>query len=84
MQNPKNTETASTAPTMCVEVPAKPGTLLPLPAVLVVVIVLGLSVALTVRGMSVQTVMELLAAAGLLGVELVRRLVEVLGTRRAR
>ncbi|MFJ9461617.1 hypothetical protein ACIRST_41920 [Kitasatospora sp. NPDC101447] len=68
----------------CVEVQTTAGTQVPVSAAIVVVVVLLLTTALTARGMAVQTVVTTLATAGLLGIELVRRLVEALTARRTR
>lgn len=56
----------------------------PAPAVVLVVVVLLLTTALTTHGTTAQTALATLASAGLLGIELVRRLAEALTTRRAR
>ncbi|MFJ8628419.1 hypothetical protein ACIRD3_37045 [Kitasatospora sp. NPDC093550] len=81
MRNKNNTAVASAA---CVEVQTTAGTQVPVSAAIVVVVVLLLTTALTARGMAVQAVVTTLATAGLLGIELVRRLVEALTTRRTR
>ncbi|MER7764352.1 hypothetical protein [Streptomyces sp. NPDC097619] len=67
----------------CVEAPTKgTGPLVPVPATIIVVIVILLTAALTVYGMPVETVVTVLAVGGLIGIELIRRLVDTLSTRR--
>ena len=78
----KNWEIAP-ACAVCVENPAATGTEVPVVAAIIVVIVVLLSVALAMDGKSAQVVVTTLATGGLLGTELVRRLVETLAVRRA-
>ncbi|MET9467293.1 hypothetical protein ABZY44_21305 [Streptomyces sp. NPDC006544] len=67
----------------CVEAPTtSTGTLVPVPATIIVVIVILLTAALTVYGMPVDTVITVIAVGGLLAIELIRRLVDTLTTRR--
>ncbi|MFF4013329.1 hypothetical protein [Streptomyces sp. NPDC001717] len=67
----------------CVEAPTtSTGPLVPVPATIIVVIVILLTAALTFYGMPVDTVITILAVGGLLGIELIRRLVDTLTTRR--
>ncbi|MGW7328636.1 hypothetical protein ACWGIU_08555 [Streptomyces sp. NPDC054840] len=67
----------------CVEAPTtSTGTLVPVPATIIVVVVILLTAALTIYGMPVDTVITVLAVGGLLGIELIRRLVDTLTTRR--
>ncbi|MEE1783131.1 hypothetical protein PUR71_09410 [Streptomyces sp. SP17BM10] len=74
----------SVASAACVEGQTAAGTQVPVTAAVLVVVVLLLTTALTAQGMAAQTVVTTLATAGLLGVELVRRLVEAFSTRRTR
>jgi hypothetical protein len=79
MHNPP----ATTA--MCVEVRTTGTTRVPAaPAAVLVIVVLLLATALTTHGTPVRTAVTTLGSAGLLGIELVRRLAEALTTRRAR
>lgn len=67
----------------CVEAPTtSTGPLVPVPATIIVVIVILLTAALTVYGMPVNTVVTVLAVGGMLGIELIRRLVDTLTTLR--
>ncbi|MGW7459973.1 hypothetical protein [Streptomyces sp. NPDC054797] len=53
-----------------------------MPATITVVIVILLTAALTIYGMPVDTFITVLTVGGLLGIELIRRLVDTLTTRR--
>ncbi|MFE7634905.1 hypothetical protein DR950_01195 [Kitasatospora xanthocidica] len=68
----------------CVEVRTAPGIPVPVPATVLVVVVLLLTTALTTLGTPARTAVATLAGAGLLGIELVRRLAEALTVHRAR
>ncbi|MFF4381007.1 hypothetical protein [Kitasatospora sp. NPDC001547] len=68
----------------CVEIRTAPGTGVPVPATVLVVVVLLLTTALTASGTPARTAVATLAAAGLLGTELARRLAEALTAHRAR
>ncbi|MFE7570668.1 hypothetical protein ACFU76_27535 [Streptomyces sp. NPDC057539] len=78
----KKNQTAPQA-SACVEGPMRPGYPLPTMPTILVVIVLALFTALTVSGMPVETVAVTLGAGGLLGIELVRRLIQSLPRRRS-
>ena len=76
----KNWETAPVC-AECVEVPTKDGVSVPTWATVVVIIIVLLTVGLAVDGMSEQVVDTTLATGGLLGIELVRRLINSLTNR---
>ncbi|MEU3572551.1 hypothetical protein AB0E96_29615 [Kitasatospora sp. NPDC036755] len=66
------------------EIRTAPGVPGPVPATVLVVVVLLLTTALTGSGTPARTAVATLATGGLLGIELVRRLAEALTVRRAR
>ncbi|MFE9059126.1 hypothetical protein [Streptomyces mutabilis] len=68
----------------CVGAPKRPAYPLPTAPAAVVVIVLGLFTGLTATGMPVETTVTTVGLGGLLGIELVRRLVQALPVRRSR
>ncbi|MFF3547313.1 hypothetical protein [Streptomyces platensis] len=67
----------------CIEGPMRPSYPLPTMPTILVVVVLALFTGLTVYGMPVETVGLTLGAGGLLGIELVRRLIQSLPHRRS-
>ncbi|MEU3655697.1 hypothetical protein AB0E67_23370 [Streptomyces sp. NPDC032161] len=62
----------------CVGAPKRPAQSLPAAPVIVVVVVLGLFTGLTATGMPIETAATTVGLGGLLGIELVRRLVQAL------
>lgn len=68
----------------CVEGPSRPDRPLPTAPAVVVVVVLTLFTGLTLFGMPAESVALTLGAGGLLGIELVRRLVQAFPPHRFR
>lgn len=67
----------------CVEAPTKARPVVPATTTIVVVVVLLLTSTLAVQGMPTETVVTTVGIGGFLGIELVRRLVEVRASYRA-
>lgn len=68
----------------CVQGPKSPATPLPAAPAIIVIVVLALFTGLTLSGMPVETAGITVGAGGLLGIELVRRLIQLFPHRRTR